>query len=152
MSALQSVFELSSWRLNVYYELTLVHKTPVLYYTTHLRREMMLISQLKESSISFIQTCCYMLSLLLLQNKYISREATMPGQRRQEYCDLRFSHTSRVKQRMLENGSIKYEWLNALFVVVFLYPSFVFSSDLLTHRCCSAWDNKMQPFYYGEMR
>ena len=70
MSALRSVFELSSWRLNVYYELTLVHKTPVLYYTTHLRREMMLISQLKQSSISFIHTSSYVLSLLLSLNSF----------------------------------------------------------------------------------
>lgn len=31
-------FQLTRRLLNVYYELTLVHKTPVLYYTTHRRR------------------------------------------------------------------------------------------------------------------
>lgn len=54
--------KLTSWRLNVYYELTLVHKTPVLCYTTHRRREMKLISQRKQHSVSFIPMGCYTLS------------------------------------------------------------------------------------------
>lgn len=79
----RAVLKLTSWRLNVYYELTLVHKTLSLYYTTHRRREMKLISQRKQSSVSFFLKGPYFPSFSLSLGLYVKQyQCTMPGLKR----------------------------------------------------------------------